>query len=93
MTLTVSEGVFWCAWGGIPMYGRPGAVSGSPFEAPGTGMPEQQVSGIGTAHQQRWPLASSLESGALASAVPAPGSAPPPCSMSGGSASLPTMPR
>jgi anti-sigma regulatory factor (Ser/Thr protein kinase) len=52
------------------MYGGPGAVSGSPFEAPGTGVPEQQVSGTGTAHQQRWPLASSLEFGALATAVP-----------------------
>lgn len=51
------------------MYGGPGAVSGSPFEVPGTGMPEQ-VSGTGTAHQRRWPLVSSLEFGALATAVP-----------------------
>lgn len=51
------------------MYGGPGAVSGNPFEAPGTGMPEH-VSGTGTAHQQRWPLVSSLEFGALATAVP-----------------------
>jgi len=52
------------------MYGGPGAVSSSPFEAPGTGRPERQASGTGTAHQQRWPLASSLEFGALATAVP-----------------------
>jgi anti-sigma regulatory factor (Ser/Thr protein kinase) len=51
------------------MNGGPGAVSGSPFEAPGTGMPEH-VSGTGTARQQRWPLVSSLEFGALATAVP-----------------------
>lgn len=51
------------------MYGGPGAVSGNPFEAPGTGMSEQ-VSGTGTAHQRRWPLVSSLEFGALATAVP-----------------------
>jgi anti-sigma regulatory factor (Ser/Thr protein kinase) len=52
------------------MYGGPGAVSGNPFEARGTGMPEQQASGTGTAHQQRWPLVSSLEFGALATAIP-----------------------
>jgi hypothetical protein len=52
------------------MYGGPGAVSGSPFEAPGAGLPEQQVSGTGTARQPRWPLVSSLEFGALDSAVP-----------------------
>jgi hypothetical protein len=51
------------------MYGGPGAVSGNPFEAPGTGMPEP-VSGTGTAQQRSWPLASSLEFGALATAVP-----------------------
>lgn len=51
------------------MYGGPGAVSGNPSEAPATGMPEH-VSGSGTAHQQRWPLVSSLEFGALATAVP-----------------------
>lgn len=51
------------------MYGGPGAVSGNPFEAPGTGMPEQ-VSGTGTARQRSWPLVSSLEFGALATAVP-----------------------
>jgi anti-sigma regulatory factor (Ser/Thr protein kinase) len=51
------------------MYGGPGAVSGNPLEAPGTGMPEH-VSGTRTAHQQHWPLASSLEFGALATAVP-----------------------
>jgi anti-sigma regulatory factor (Ser/Thr protein kinase) len=52
------------------MYGGPGAVSGSPFETPGTGMPERQASGTGTAHQERWPLTSCLEFGALATAVP-----------------------
>lgn len=51
------------------MYGGPGAVSGNPFEAPGTGMPEH-ISGTRAAHQQRWPLVSSLEFGALATAVP-----------------------
>ena len=51
------------------MYGGPGAVSGNPLEAPATGMPEH-VSGTRTAHQQDWPLASSLEFGALATAVP-----------------------
>jgi anti-sigma regulatory factor (Ser/Thr protein kinase) len=51
------------------MYGGPGAVSGSPFEALGAGMLEH-VSGTGTARQQRWPLVSSLEFGALATAVP-----------------------
>ncbi|MGH3068165.1 MAG: ATP-binding protein, partial [Streptosporangiaceae bacterium] len=51
-------------------YGGPGAVSGSPFEAPGTGMPEQQASGTRTAHQRSWPLVSSLEFGALETAVP-----------------------
>ena len=52
------------------MNGGPGAASGSPSEAPGgTGMPEQGT-GTGTAHQRRWPLVSSLEFGALATAVP-----------------------
>jgi anti-sigma regulatory factor (Ser/Thr protein kinase) len=52
------------------MYGGPGAVSGSPFEAPGTGMPEQHATSAGPADRQRWPLASSLEFGALATSVP-----------------------
>lgn len=52
------------------MYGGPGAVSGSPFAAPGPGLPKQQASGTGTAHQSSWPLVSSLEFGALATAVP-----------------------
>jgi anti-sigma regulatory factor (Ser/Thr protein kinase) len=52
------------------MNGGPGAVSGSPFEASsGMGLPEQG-SGTGTARQRRWPLVSSLEFGALATAVP-----------------------
>jgi hypothetical protein len=51
------------------MYGGPGAVSGNPSEAPGTGMPEQ-ASGTGTAYQRRWPLSSSLEFGALPTAIP-----------------------
>jgi anti-sigma regulatory factor (Ser/Thr protein kinase) len=52
------------------MYGGPGAVSGSPSEAPGSGMPERQAPGAGAVDQQRWLLASSLEFGALATAVP-----------------------
>jgi anti-sigma regulatory factor (Ser/Thr protein kinase) len=52
------------------MYGGPGAISGSPFEAPGADLPEQQVSGTGTARQQSWPLMSFLEFGALDTAVP-----------------------
>lgn len=52
------------------MYGGPGAVSGSPSQAPGTGLPERQASGTGAAHQERWPLTSRLEFGALATAVP-----------------------
>ena len=51
------------------MHGGPGAVSGSPFEAPGTGTPEQ-VSRTRTARHQRWPFVSSLEFGALDTAVP-----------------------
>jgi anti-sigma regulatory factor (Ser/Thr protein kinase) len=52
------------------MNGGPGAVSGSPSEAPGGAGTPEQGSGTGTVHQRRWPLVSSLEFGALATAVP-----------------------
>ncbi len=52
------------------MNGGPGALSGIPSEASGgMGLPEQG-SGAGAARQRRWPLVSSLEFGALATAVP-----------------------
>lgn len=52
------------------MSGGSSPVRGRPFESPVTkGMPEL-ASGAATAHQQPWPLVSSLEFGALATAVP-----------------------